>query len=159
MRGVRTAVAIATGLWLAGRAPAALAEPKATGGAVFAAHCAVCHGEKAGGVPGSFPPLQQQITAFAQTPAGRDYLVMAVSAGLIGELPVGGAIYRGVMPPQTMLSPAELAAALNYLASGLGATKPTARPFDAAEVEAIRTRYPGSSGQTARALRPVPVDK
>jgi mono/diheme cytochrome c family protein len=33
---------------------------------------------------------------------------------------VAGSTYQGAMPPQSMLSEAEVAAVLNYLASGMG---------------------------------------
>ena len=82
--------------------------------------CAVCHGPEAAGIPGSFPSLHEQIVAFAKTPEGRDYLVMVVTTGLMGELKVGGAAYNGVMPAQSGLSEEEIAAVLGYLASDRG---------------------------------------
>ncbi len=128
------------------------------GADVFSAHCAVCHGLKAEGIPGSFPPLGGQIKTFSALPAGRDYLVMAVSAGLIGGLTVAGASYQGAMPPQNMLSEAQVAAVLNYLASGLGKDKSGTRAFDAAEVTAVRARHAGITGPAALALRPALPD-
>jgi mono/diheme cytochrome c family protein len=147
----RSALACAVALSAAWPAGAGAAEP---GAAVFARVCAVCHGPQGDGIPGSFPPLHEQVTAFAKTPDGRDYLVMVVSAGLIGELPVGGLTYRGVMPPQSALSDEEVAAALSYVASGLGKLKPAPRAFSVKEVGEVRARHPGASGQTVRALRP-----
>lgn len=128
------------------------------GADVFSGHCAVCHGPKAEGIPGSFPPLGPQIKAFAALPAGREYLVMAVSTGLIGSLSVAGATFQGAMPPQNMLSEAEVAAVLNYLASGLGKAKSGAHAFDGPEVTAIRARHPGVTGPAALALRPALPD-
>jgi mono/diheme cytochrome c family protein len=125
-----------------------------SGAEVFAGHCAVCHGAKAEGIPGSFPPLAAQIHSFAAMPAGRDYLVMAVSAGLIGTLSVGGGSYQGAMPAQSLLSEAEVAAVLNHLASGSGKSKSGATLFDAAEVSAVRARHAGVTGPAALALRP-----
>ena len=124
------------------------------GAEVFADHCAVCHGAKAEGIPGSFPPLGSQIEAFAAMPAGRDYLVMVLFAGLIGSVNVAGSPYVGAMPPQNMLSEAEVAAVLNYLASGLGKSKSGAAAFKGAEVTAVRARHPGVTGASALALRP-----
>lgn len=124
------------------------------GSEVFAGHCAVCHGAKAEGIPGTFPPLAGQIRAFAQMPAGRDYLVMAVSSGLIGSVAVAGGNYQGAMPPQNMLSEAEVAAVLNFLAAGMGKAKSGAAAFDAAEVTAVRARHAGVTGVAALALRP-----
>jgi mono/diheme cytochrome c family protein len=133
---------------------AALPEPTATGASVFANHCAVCHGPDAAGIPGSFPSLHEQLIGFAKTPAGREYLVMVVTTGLVGELQVGGNTYHGVMPPQSTLSEAEVAAALNYLASGLGKIKPASTPFSAKSVVEIRARHPDRSALNTRALRP-----
>jgi mono/diheme cytochrome c family protein len=130
-----------------------------SGAEVFAGHCAVCHGAKAEGIPGSFPPLAGQIHTFAAMPAGREYLVMAVSAGLIGSLSVAGGSFQGAMPPQSMLSEAEVAAVLNYLASGLGKAKSGAALFDAAEVNAVRARHAGVTGPAALALRPSLPDR
>ncbi|MFI4891435.1 MAG: c-type cytochrome [Steroidobacterales bacterium] len=149
-------VALLFGLLLGGTpllapGPAAAA---ASGADVFAGTCAVCHGPRAEGVAGSFPPLGAQIQAFAQIPAGRDYLVMVVSGGLIGSLTVAGGTYRGAMPAQTALSEADVAAVLNYVASGLGKAKARAHPFDAREVATVRARHPGISGPAALALRP-----
>ena len=118
--------------WRADAAPA--------GEAVFLAHCAVCHGAQAAGIPGSFPALHEQIAAFAQNSPGRDYLVMVVTTGLTGALRVEGVDYRGVMPAQSTLSEADVAAALNYIASGLGKRKSAARAFTAQEVISVRAR-------------------
>jgi mono/diheme cytochrome c family protein len=129
------------------------------GAEIFAAHCAVCHGAKAEGIPGSFPPLAAQISTFAATLAGRDYLVMAVSAGLIGGLSVAGGSYQGAMPAQTLLSEAEVAAVLNYLASGQRKSKSGAALFNEAEVSAVRARHAGVTGPAALALRPSLPDR
>ena len=132
----------------------ALAGPTPPGGAVFANHCAVCHGPDAAGIPGSFPSLHEQIVGFAKIPAGREYLVMVVTTGLIGELNVAGSTYHGVMPAQSTLTEAEVAAALNYLASGLGKSKSAPTAFTANEVIAVRARHPDKSPQNTHALRP-----
>jgi mono/diheme cytochrome c family protein len=142
-------------LGLLGLAPGiASADPPIVGATVFANHCAVCHGPDAAGIPGSFPSLHEQIVGFAKLPAGREYLIMVVTTGLAGELPVGGITYRGVMPAQSTLSEAEVAAALNYLASGLGKLKVAPPAFTAKEVIEVRARHPDKSPQNTRALRP-----
>jgi mono/diheme cytochrome c family protein len=133
---------------------AARADPPIVGATVFANHCAVCHGPDAAGIPGSFPPLHEQVVGFAKSPAGREYLIMVVTTGLAGDLPVGGITYRGVMPAQTTLSEAELAAALNYLAAGLDKLKPVRPAFTAKEVIDVRARHADKSPQNTRALRP-----
>ena len=141
-------IAVALGLCAV---PAGAQEP--SGAAVFAGRCAVCHGPEAAGIPGSFPSLHEQIVAFARTPEGRDYLVMVVTTGLMGELKVAGITYRGVMPAQSGLSDAEIAAVITYLASDRG--KDTAvTALTAADVQAIHGRDPERSPQSTRALRP-----
>lgn len=123
------------------------------GAAVFAAHCAVCHGPEAAGIPGTFPSLHEQIVAFAKTSAGRDYLVMVFTTGLMGELKVGGVTYRNVMPAQSVLSEAEVAAVISYLASDRGKSV-SAPTLTANDVAAIRARHPDKSAQSTYALRP-----
>jgi mono/diheme cytochrome c family protein len=124
------------------------------GATVFAERCAVCHGPQAAGIPGSFPPLHGQVAAFVKIPQGRDYLVMVVTTGLMGSLAVGGANYNGVMPAQSGLSEAEVAAVLSYLASDMGKADSGAAPLSANEVREARTRHPEKSAQATRALRP-----
>jgi mono/diheme cytochrome c family protein len=144
--------AVSLGLGIAAAILPAAADEPVTGAAVFAGRCAVCHGPEASGIPGSFPSLHEQIVAFAKTPEGRDYLVMVVTTGLMGELKVGGATYSGVMPAQSGLSEEEIAAVLRYLASDRG--KSAAPSLAAADVTAARERNPDRSAQATRALRP-----
>jgi mono/diheme cytochrome c family protein len=124
------------------------------GAAVFANRCAVCHGPQAAGIPGSFPSLHEQVVAFAKIPQGRDYLVMVVTTGLMGSLKVGGVNYNGVMPAQSGLSEAEVAAVLTYLASDLGKDASGAVTLAAADVTDARARHADNSAQATRTLRP-----
>jgi mono/diheme cytochrome c family protein len=140
--------------WILAASSGPAAADEATAGAgVFAARCAVCHGPDAAGIPGSFPALREQVTAFASTAEGRDYLVMVVTTGLMGELKVAGVTYRGVMPAQSGLSEADIAAVLSHLASGRGKI-PGPPAVTAADVTAARERHPERTGQATRALRP-----
>jgi mono/diheme cytochrome c family protein len=139
-------------------AGAAAAGAPVAGAAVFAARCAVCHGPQAAGIPGSFPSLHEQIVSFGKTAEGRDYLVMVVTTGLMGDLKVAGVAYRGVMPPQSGLSEADVAAVLSYLASGRGQDA-SATPLTAADVTAARARHGERSAQATRALRPAFPDQ
>jgi mono/diheme cytochrome c family protein len=153
-----TAVALATTA-LCGPALCLTTEPGDTpaalsGAAVFANRCAVCHGPQAAGIPGTFPSLHEQVVAFAKMPEGRDYLVMVVTSGLMGNLKVGGVNYNGVMPAQSGLSEAEVAAVLNYLASDLGNNESGAAALSAADVTDARARHADKSAQATRALRP-----
>lgn len=124
------------------------------GAEIFANRCAVCHGPRAAGIPGSFPSLHEQVVAFAQIPQGRDYLVMVVTTGLMGSLTVAGVNYNGVMPAQSGLSEAEIAAVLSYLASGLGKNDAGPAALSAADVTEARARHPDKTAQATRALRP-----
>jgi mono/diheme cytochrome c family protein len=151
-------VAIALGI---GAAACQAAEPTAAsaadgaaGAAVFASRCAVCHGPQAAGIPGSFPSLHEQVVAFAKMPQGRDYLVMVVTTGLMGTLKVGGVTYNGVMPAQSGLSEAEIAAVLSYLASALGTDASGTAALSAADVIEARARHADGAPQSTRALRP-----
>jgi mono/diheme cytochrome c family protein len=119
------------------------------GATVFASRCAVCHGAQAAGIPGSFPSLHEQVAAFAKIPQGRDYLVMVVTTGLMGNLKVGGISYNGVMPAQSGLSETEIAAVLSYLASDLGKNDSTTTLSADA-----RARHADKSPQATRVLRP-----
>ncbi len=146
------AVAMAVGLATYAAALPARAD-EASGAAVFAGRCAVCHGPEAAGIPGSFPSLHEQIVAFAKTPQGRDYLSMVLTTGLMGELKLAGVTYRGVMPPQSGLTEAEVAAVLSYLASNRG--KDAGPPaLTAKDVTDARARHPDQSAQATFALRP-----
>ena len=133
-------------------APSAGAD--SAGATVFADRCAVCHGPQAAGIPGSFPSLHEQVVAFAKMPQGRDYLVMVVTTGLMGGLKVGGVSYNGVMPAQSGLSEAEVAAVLSYLASDLGKNNSAAAALSANDVTEARARHADKSAQATRALRP-----
>jgi mono/diheme cytochrome c family protein len=151
---------------LPGAVPCFAAEPVASpsaamsggagsaGAAVFAERCAVCHGPQAAGIPGYFPSLHEQVVAFAKIPQGRDYLVMVVTTGLMGNLKLGGVTYNGAMPAQSGLSEAEVAAVLTYLASGLGKQGSDVVALSPTEVADARVRHPDKSAQSTRALRP-----
>jgi mono/diheme cytochrome c family protein len=152
-RHAALAIAIAIGGLFTAALCAAAEPPNSAGANVFADHCAVCHGPEAAGIPGSFPSLHDQIAAFGKLPQGREYLVMVLTAGLMGSLQVGGVNYNGVMPAQS-LSEAEVAAVLNYLTSSLGQKDSGAAAFTPTEVNLVRARHPEPSPPGVRALRP-----
>ena len=143
-------LALLVGCFAAGPAPAA----DTSGAALFASRCAVCHGAQAAGVPGYFPSLHEQVVGFAKTEAGRDYLVMVVTTGLAGQLEIAGVKYNNVMPAQSGLSEAEVAAVLNYLAGDLGKNDLGDSALTVESVRSARTRHPENSNQATRALRP-----
>jgi mono/diheme cytochrome c family protein len=139
---------VIAGLWLLivlAPLPRSLHAEDSNGAGVFAARCAVCHGPQAAGIPGTFPSLHEQVVAFAKIPEGRDYLIMVVSSGLMGELKVGGVHYNNVMPAQSALSEADVAAVLSYLSGAAIA---------AADVKEARSRHADNSAQSTRTLRP-----
>jgi len=125
-----------------------------TGANIFATRCAVCHGPQAAGIPGTFPSLHEQVVTFAKSPAGRDYLIMVVTSGLMGELQVGGVRYNNVMPAQSGLSETDVAAVLSYLASALGKDDPGTAAVSATDVKEARGRHAQNSAQSTRTLRP-----
>jgi len=125
-----------------------------SGANIFATRCAVCHGAQAAGIPGTFPSLHEQVVAFAKSAAGRDYMIMVVSSGLMGELKVAGVRYNNVMPAQSGLSEADVAAVLSFLASGLGKNDPGAAAVSANDVKEARARHPQNTSQGTRTLRP-----
>ena len=125
-----------------------------TGANIFATRCAVCHGPQAAGIPGTFPSLHEQVVGFAKSEAGRDYMIMVVTSGLMGELNVAGVRYNNVMPAQSGLSEADVAAVLSFLASGLGKNEQAAAAVSASDVKQARARHAQNTAQGTRTLRP-----
>jgi mono/diheme cytochrome c family protein len=124
------------------------------GATIFAARCSVCHGPQAAGIPGTFPSLHEQVVAFSKSEAGRDYMAMVVTSGLMGELSIGGVRYNNVMPAQSGLSEADVAAVLTFLASGLGKAEQSSPAVSASDVKEARARHPDNTAQGSRKLRP-----
>jgi mono/diheme cytochrome c family protein len=126
-------------------------------GAKVYQRCAACHLPNGRGVPGAFPALAGRLDAAAANAAGRDYIVMTVANGVMGEIDIDGKKIRGFMPAQAGLSDADIAAVLNYAMtlSPQGATpaKVASKPFDAEEVAAIRIRHKGASPNAVHAMR------
>jgi mono/diheme cytochrome c family protein len=96
-------------------------------------YCMGCHGPQAQGVPGKVPPLAHSIGRFMRSAAGRDYLLRVPGAA------------------NSVLSDAQLAAVLNWLAEEFNAEELTADmpKFTAAEVGA-RRHFPLGSVLAAR---------
>jgi cytochrome c553 len=120
------------------------------------ARCAACHLASGNGVPGAFPRLAGRIGEAAKSDKGRAYLVLTVSAGLIGPINVDGKTYRGVMPAQAGLTDADIAAVLNYAArlpGPGGETPPAAKLFTADEVASIKAAHAKVSANAVHAAR------
>lgn len=99
----------------------ALALPATPGSAVdgaqvFADVCAACHGEGGIGTPGLAPPLVDPPLWAKLGDKAPEFVTGVVISGLSGTLMSQGLGYYGlVMPPQSDLSDADLAAAANYV--------------------------------------------
>lgn len=77
--------------------------------------CQACHLADGQGIPGVFPRLKDRLAEFAGSPAGREYLVLVISKGLMGAITVDGQIYNGIMPVQTDgLDERQITDLLNY---------------------------------------------
>ena len=84
-------------------------------------HCMGCHGATAEGVPGKVPGLAHTLRQFMRRPEGRSYVLRVPGAS------------------NSMLSDAQLAAVLNWIAARFGAEQPAASaPFTEQEVAAQR---------------------
>lgn len=127
----------------------ALAGPTQAGQALFQQHCTSCHGGDAEGIPGLAPPLRHaQLWQGLGEDAGR-YITGVMAGGMSGQLSAQGQLYIGlVMPPQSHLPSAELAAVADYLLQ-LNGLQQSVSPAD---VESARNQPP--SHAALRALRP-----
>lgn len=115
-----------------------LAGNAAPDGATIFNRCAACHTATGAGVPGAFPPLQSDFRTLANNAAGRRYITLAVIKGLMGPITVEGKAYRGVMPAQSGLDDAAIAAVLNHVGTKIAKSGPPFRAFTAAEVASAR---------------------
>ncbi len=151
---ISKAVIVAAILAIAPAAALAQGAPADHGAKIYQ-RCAACHLPNGQGVPGAFPALAGRVSRAAATDAGRDYVVMAVVAGLMGEIDVDGKKIRGVMPAQAGLTDADVAAALNHAAAlqPTGAAAPRPRAFTAEEVAAIKARFGKATPISIHAIR------
>lgn len=132
---------------------AAASAQAAPDGATIFARCAACHMQAGEGAPGSFPPLRAQVTRYARTGAGREYMVGVVTHGLAGAIRVAGQKFDGFMPAQPLTAD-EAAAVLSFVANQIAGASPPVRPFATEEVAALRSRLAAASAQDIRDLRP-----
>jgi mono/diheme cytochrome c family protein len=88
----------------------------------YVMNCRGCHGESAEGVPGKVPPLVHTLEQFMRSVAGRSYVLRVPGAS------------------NSMLSDAQLAAVLNWIAGNFGRDQlpESAPPFSVQEVAATR---------------------
>lgn len=114
--------------------------------------CSACHLADGVGIPGVFPPIRNRVSSIAKIEGGREFLVTAVSFGLMGNIEVAGLPYFGVMAGNNgMLSAEQIANALNYAVFELGDEEVVdVEPFTGTEVEGIQAETP-TKGPTAAA--------
>ena len=91
-------------------------EQLASGGKLFAAHCAACHQANGQGLAGAFPPLaESDYLADGSAPA-----INAVLNGLSGPITVNGNDYNSVMPNLSYLKDGEVAEIVTYVMNSWG---------------------------------------
>jgi mono/diheme cytochrome c family protein len=92
--------------WLMGAAATGLiATAVASPGQDYMLYCMGCHGAEAQGVPGKVPPLAHALGDYMRTPEGRNYVLRVPGAA------------------SSVLSDAQLAAVLNWVAMRFSATQ------------------------------------
>ena len=110
-----------------------------TGSALFAEHCATCHGASGEGVPGFGPPLAGPAAARFKAQGGREYLARVVVYGISGVFELAGQRQFAAMRPQGQLGDDELAAVLNHVLHDFnGKDVPPAEGMVAADIAAAR---------------------
>jgi mono/diheme cytochrome c family protein len=100
--------------------------------------CAACHLPSGAGVPAAFPPFRTDFKALSATASGRRYLILVVIKGISGAITVDGKPFRGVMPAQSALDNAGVAAVLNHVAVTIAKVGTGFKPFTANEVGSVR---------------------
>lgn len=120
-------------------------------GATAYAPCSACHQANGMGLPGAFPPLAGHGPELYA--ADRDFPILVLLYGLMGQIRVSDMTYNGLMPAHSYLGDAEIAAILNYVMTAFGndALLPDFEPYEAADVAAERDR--GLSFTDVYALR------
>lgn len=132
---------------------------QAPDGASIFTRCAACHLPTGAGVPGAFPPLQSDFLSLAKTPSGRRYLALVVHKGVSGPLVIDGKTYRGIMPAQSTLNDAEIAAVLNHVGSVIAKGGSGFQPFVEADVAKARQSATALTSADVGALRAAPTRK
>lgn len=125
-------------------------------GAAAWKRCAACHLADGKGVPGAFPRLAGRLHDAAASEAGRAYLILTVTAGVMGPIDVDGKTIRGFMPAQAGLTDADVAAVLNHAAAlpgPDGMARAAAKAFSAEEVAAIKAAHPAANPNAVHAAR------
>lgn len=112
------------------------------GESVYMSRCASCHQADGQGVPGAFPPLDENVKELYSL-GGRTYLAGVVLFGMSGPIEVNGDVYDGTMPSWSVLSDEEVAAVLNFVLTsltGVSEIDEGFEPYEADEVASVRER-------------------
>ena len=119
MRSMKVSGVLFAMLWLGGPAIASDVTnerlPKQgneAGKAAYMANCAACHQLDGKGLPGAFPPLAK--SDYLNSRDGKE-IAGHVLQGISGTLTVNGEVFNNVMPAQSHLSDADIAAIINYV--------------------------------------------
>lgn len=110
----------------------------AGGKATFDGKCVVCHQAGGKGMDGLAPPLVEYPGKYAASDEGRKHLGTTLLYGMFGPIKVKEKNYNFKMPSFASLSDAEIADVLNYVVFDLNAAHGDAKPFDAAQIQALR---------------------
>jgi mono/diheme cytochrome c family protein len=139
-------LAVVAGLALA-LAPVAAGAQESAGATVFVQIFGVCHQADGSGTPGYAPALTG--AHWRRLLAQRTYLPRVIAFGLTGQIQVDGAVFNSGMAAQAQLSDEQLADVANFVASSVNAAHlpPGWKPYDAAEVAALRSTPHGSVEQ------------
>ena len=87
------------------------------GQASYLAQCAACHQPTGQGLPGAFPPLAGSDWLKGKKPS---QVAEVVLKGLHGPVVVNGVTYNNVMPPQSGINDADIAAIVTYVLNQWG---------------------------------------
>ncbi|KAF1695275.1 cytochrome D1 domain-containing protein [Pseudoxanthomonas koreensis] len=127
-------------------APGDAAQP--SGEKVYLDNCSACHQPDGKGLAGAFPPLAKSDWIAGKSPAE---VAATVLKGLEGEVVVNGVTYNSLMPAQSHLSDADIAAAVTYVRSQWGNP---GGGIDADEVKALRSTLAVSSDPAQGEIHP-----
>lgn len=109
----------------------------ADGAQIFAEVCAACHGPAGEGTPGLAPPLVDPPLWAGLGDGAPGFVAGVVISGLSGTIMSQGVGYYGlVMPPQSDLSDADLAAVASYVLGTMAGLPAVVTPEEIAATRA-----------------------
>ena len=138
MRTVQLSGILFAVLWLGGQAIAQQdvvnerlpKQGNEAGQAAYLANCAACHQPDGKGLAGAFPPLAK--SDYLNARDGKE-IAGHVLQGISGTMVVNGETYNNVMPAQSHLSDADIAAIINYVYASWGNSGKTLTEADVTE--------------------------